>query len=357
VIRDRILVTGGAGFIGSALSSVLAEQAEVLVLDNLHEQVHSPGARPALPPNVSFVLGDVASQPVVRETIGAFRPTAIVHLAAETGTGQSLSESRRHAHVNVTGLATVLDVCSALAIDLRRIVLPSSRAVYGEGHWSDAGGGRIAAQPRLPRDLEAASWNPRTADGEVAAAPLPNEFDLVAPNPSSVYAATKLAQEHLVRIWCHSFGVPVSILRLQNVYGGGQSVGNPYTGVLTLMARQALTGAEIEVYEGGGIIRDFVHVTDVVAAIVSALTPDGPNNFFADIGSGQPVELRRVAELIADCAGAPQPVVTARFRPGDVRAAFASLDSARSLFGYAPQVALEEGLAELLAWVEPRVNM
>lgn len=350
---SRILITGGRGFIGTELIRSLGGVADILAVDNLHPQVHGDGSRLApLPEWAHFVRGDV-TDPRSMAQAAEFQPEIVIHLAAETGTGQSLRESRRHADVNVTGTATLLDALAAADVRPRRFILTSSRAVYGEGAWTSrvAPNRSVEAVPRQPEDLAKGLWSPRGLDGAELDSPVAHNAAAVEPRPSNMYAATKLAQEHMVTTWCNSFEVHSTILRLQNVFGAGQATGNPYTGVLTFMAGQVLSGRQINVFEGGGIVRDFVNVADVVSAIKRAIVAESGSSRL-DIGSGSPATLLDVATTLSELAGATPPRVTNDFRLGDVRAAFADIAAARAELGWEPTVSLERGLAELLAWVK-----
>ena len=349
----RVVLTGGLGFIGTKLVDRLIASHEILVVDNLHPQVHQDRRRVhELPERVTFLEGDV-TDPASMQAVAEFRPHVVVHLAAETGTGQSLLQSRRHAEVNVTGTATLLDALAGADALPERIVIPSSRAIYGEGVWTVASDENVSAHglPRDPTRLAKGEWLPTGSGGEELDSPLPNNAASSEPRPANVYAATKLAQENVARAWCTGLGVPLSLLRLQNVYGAGQATGNPYTGVLTFMARQALAGEQINVYEGGGIVRDFVNVADVADALTQAALDRSGDSLTVDIGSGEPRVLEEVARLLSELAGAPEPRLSNDYRPGDVRAAYADIDAAGRALGFSPKVGLRDGLQDLLSWV------
>ncbi|MBW0088895.1 NAD-dependent epimerase/dehydratase family protein [Pseudonocardia sp. KRD-184] len=346
-----VLVTGGAGFIGSRLAARLHEAGDrVSVVDSLHPQVHATGEWPALlPAGVERVLGDVTDPALWDALLPRTRPDVVVHLAAETGTGQSLTEASRHGMVNVVGATRLLDGLTRHRRVPRALVLPSSRAVYGEGAWADAVGRTCYPPARDAGALEAGRWDPELQ--EVPARPLAHSASTTEPRPTNIYAATKLAQEHLLGAWAAAHGCTLSVLRLQNVYGPGQSLTNPYTGIVTLFARLGLHGEGIEVFEDGRILRDFVYVDDVVSALVAASALDDGARTTVDVGSGEPVTLLDLAERIAGLCGAPAPRVSGRYRAGDVRAAHADLAAAAERLGYHPTVTLDSGLRRLLTWI------
>jgi dTDP-L-rhamnose 4-epimerase len=337
-----VLITGGAGFIGSRLSARLAAGGHAVhVLDNLHPQVH-PDAEVAirsLASGVSFLHADVTDHVAMHRLIDQLRPCVVVHLAAETGTGQSLREATRHGSVNVVGTTTLLDACSAAEHLPDRIVLTSSRAVYGEGLWQSADGLVFAPHHRTAANLAAGIWDPPSPDGRPAR-PLPHDARSTPPDPTNIYAATKLAQEHIINSWCAALGSNAHVLRLQNVYGPGQSPTNSYTGVLTFFAQLVKRGEAIPVYEDGNIVRDFVYIDDVVDELVAEVT--GAGHIGArDVGSGAASTIGEVAALMASIGGSPAPVVTGAYRGGDVRAASAAP-------GVGHRTSLSAGLSALL---------
>lgn len=348
-MSTSVLVTGGAGFIGSALARRLVEAGyDVAVMDVLHPQVHADGRALNLPPSVRLFTGDVTHGPDLDAVLRLFRPSQIVHLAAETGTGQSLTHATRHGSVNVVGTAQLLDALSRSAWVPDQFVLASSRAVYGEGAWQ-CGAEVFYPPPRSHAQLSAGIWDPQGAEGEPAV-PLPSCAGRTEPRPTNIYAATKLAQEHMLGAWTAARDTNLSVLRLQNVYGPGQSLTNAYTGIVTLFARLARERRPLEVYEDGRILRDFVFIDDVVDALLA--TVQRPATRCLDIGSGVATTILELAQKIAAICKAPEPIVVPKFRDGDVRAASCDIVAAKAELDWQPKWTLDDGLHSLLEWID-----
>lgn len=340
----KVLVTGGAGFIGTALAREYARTAAAWVaFDSLLPQVHGPVPAVKQVPGVEYVRGDVRDVRLLTEVVERVQPEVVVHLAAETGTGQSLDMPSMHTDVNVNGTARLFEALQARLPE--RVVLTSSRAVYGEGTWVDDQGSRRLPGPRTAEMLAAGQWD---FPGLRA---IPSLAGVSVPDPSNIYGATKLAQEHLLTSWAAARGVHYSVLRLQNVYGPGQSPINPYTGITTLFVRLASQGRSIPVYEDGHIVRDFVFIDDVVSSIGTACGVQG--NLLADVGSGEARTIAEMAGIVAGLAGAPDPTVTGQYRLGDVRHASCDMAPSRGRAALESRVpvTLEEGLARLVKWL------
>lgn len=350
-MSTSVLITGGAGFIGSTLARRLAHAGyDVAVMDVLHPQVHGRDAVIDLPPTVRLFTGDVAHAPDCDAVLRLVQPSQIVHLAAETGTAQSLSEATRHSSVNVVGTTQLLDALSRAGHVPDQFVLASSRAVYGEGAWqSDAE--IFYPQPRSHAQLQAGIWDPQGPTGDPAV-PLPSAASRTEPRPTNIYAATKLAQEHIMAAWTAAHDTDLSVLRLQNVYGPGQSLTNSYTGIVALFARLSREQLPLEVYEDGRILRDFVYVDDVVEALFAAIQRPAAHPRCLDIGSGVPTTIHELARQAATLCDAPEPVVVGKFRDGDVRAARCDIGPATKELDWHPKWTLEDGLAALLDWID-----
>lgn len=349
----RILITGGAGFIGSRLAVALSEDATVTVFDNFHPQVHdgNPENRDRLARHaITVVEGDIRDAGAVADVVAKVRPQIIYHLAAETGTGQSFDLVSRYSDVNIMGTAHLIEAARAHAPDLARVILAGSRSVYGEGACVDADGRPAPAVERLDANLARGDFAPRDCNGRPLT-PVPTDAACVVA-PASIYASTKLMQEYLLTQAFWGTDVAVGILRLQNVYGPGQSLNNPYTGVLSIFTRQIMEGKTLDIFEDGEITRDFVLVDDVVAAFAAmSRVADMPRDIL-DIGSGAPATILDVAVRLLELLGAPADRyrITGAYRPGDIRYAVADITRARAALGWRPSRTLDQGLAALVRW-------
>ncbi|WP_426959668.1 NAD-dependent epimerase/dehydratase family protein [Muricoccus radiodurans] len=349
----RALVTGGAGFIGSRLvRALLAKGMRVWVLDNLLPQVHGPDARfPEVPGDVTWRRGDVRDAAALRDIVRESRPDLVFHLAADTGTGQSLDLVARYCDVNVMGTAHLIEAMREAALTAPRIVLTATRAVYGEGAYLDAAGGLAVPPARAIEDMAAGRFAPVLPEGP-ATRPIPTP-ETCPPRPASIYASSKLMQEHMLQQCAAAAGWSLAILRFQNVYGPGQSLRNPYTGVLSVFIETLLRGGDLNIYEDGEIVRDFVFVDDVVRSLVMAAEAERLDDAPINIGTGRGVSIQEVARMLARETGRDPSTcmrVTGTFRPGDVRHAVADTARARALLGWSPRVSVEEGIAALAAW-------
>ena len=349
----RTLITGGAGFIGSRLAKRLAAQGEVTVFDNLLPQAHEGN-----PENLAraracgarVVKGDVRDPGALRAVIAEAKPDVIYHFAAETGTGQSFDMPARYSDVNVMGTANLIEAIRAEVPELPRVILAGSRSVYGEGAYTGADGRAATACARDSARMEQGDFEVRDSAGAVLSPAATSAECPVA--PASVYASTKLMQEHLLHQAFWGTPTGVGILRLQNVYGAGQSLNNPYTGVLSIFCRQIEEGRTLDIYEDGEIIRDFVHVDDVVRAFAQmGLTREMPKGII-DIGSGEPASILSVAKTLLELLGRPTDryEITGKFRPGDIRYAVADIRRAAEELHWRPGKPLKDGLAELVDW-------
>jgi dTDP-L-rhamnose 4-epimerase len=350
----KILVTGGAGFIGTHLCDrLLAGGYDVRVLDNLCSQVHGvPESalrpRPAdLDDDVELVIGDVRdARTCSRALLGI---DAVIHLAARVGVGQSMYEIAEYASVNTWGTATLLEALVKHPIE--RLVVASSMSVYGEGAYVDETGAPRSAVSRSPEQLRQHDWEVRDRDGRqlrpvATAEPQPVSM-------ASVYALSKFDQERLCLTVGQAYGIEAVALRLFNVYGPRQALSNPYTGVMAIFSTRLLNESAPLINEDGLQRRDFVNVRDVVEAFVLALERPGVGGEVFNIGTGAVVTIRQVADLIGRALGRAhvEPSITGQYRVGDIRHCFADIGHARAKLGYAPRVAIDDGLGELAEWL------
>lgn len=353
--RKHILVTGGAGFIGSHLADELLRQGHrVRALDSLAPQVHGDaGARPDyLDPEVELCVGDVRDKDAVARALDGI--DAVYHFAATVGVGQSMYELARYTDVNAVGTAVLLEALARRPVE--RLVVASSMSVYGEGLYRTADGRLTTAAERPLAQLKAHDWEVRGPDGEPLE-PVPTPEDK-PPVLSSVYALNKFDQERLCLIVGQAYGIPAVALRFFNVYGTRQALSNPYTGVLAIFAARYLNDRPPVVFEDGCQKRDFVSVLDVARACALALeSPEAPGCVI-NVGSGQPVTILEVAARLAAVLGKRlEPEVTGKYRVGDIRHCFGDISRARALLGYEPRVGLAQGLGDLSEWLLGQVAL
>jgi len=349
-MNSLVLITGGAGFIGSHLADELLKRGyAVRALDNLNPQVHGPHAqRPAyLDPRVELQIGDIRHPAAVARALeGA---DSVIHLAAAVGVGQSMYRIRTYTDVNNVGTATLLEQLAKYPV--RRLVVASSMSIYGEGRYRDLDGGNCDQVNRALADLKAGQWEPRSSNGG-RLSPIATPEDK-RPALSSVYALSKYDQERMCLMFGAAYDVPTVALRLFNTYGPRQSLSNPYTGVLAIFAARLLNARPPVVFEDGRQRRDFVSVHDVARAFVLALTSERAVGHAVNIGSGASLSVLEIARRLAQVLKLPQmsAEIAGRYRVGDIRHCFADITLARRLLGYEPTVSLEDGLRELGEWL------
>jgi dTDP-L-rhamnose 4-epimerase len=353
-MSGRVLITGGAGFIGSHLADELLEHGyQVRALDNLSEQVHGPGtSRPGyLSPEVELIDGDVRDPETVRRALAGI--DAVFHFAAMVGVGQSMYEIERYTGVNNLGTAVLLEALIEKPVE--RLVVASSMSIYGEGLYRDADGNLVSGADRDRDQLKARAWDPLDAQGRPLT-PVPTP-ETKAPALSSVYALSKYDQERLCLLIGRAYDIPTVALRFFNVYGTRQALSNPYTGVLAIFASRLLNGNPPLIFEDGHQRRDFVHVSDVARACRLALeVPEARDQVF-NVGSGRQYTVREIARSMAEVLGREEiePEITGNYRVGDIRHCFADITLARRILGFEPRMPLEQGLIELSSWLEGQV--
>jgi dTDP-L-rhamnose 4-epimerase len=355
---QQVLITGGAGFIGSHLTKILCSKGySVRILDNLSPQIHGDAAQ--APEwmdtlNVEFHKGCITKRRDIEVALDNI--DIIVHLAAETGTGQSMYEIEKYNQVNSQGTALLLDIiANSKNHNVKRVLLASSRSVYGEGAYTCptcADNIRQCPDSRTPQALANELWDPLCANCESPLVPLAtDENDAI--KPASIYAATKFAQEHLLSVFCESQGIGYGILRLQNVYGEGQSLNNPYTGILSIFSTRVRRRLNLPIFEDGNETRDFVHVDDVANSFVAALVAEKAPNNIINVGTGELTTVKDIATKLSLAFGvAPDITVTGQYRIGDIRHNRADIAKLKSELNYTPKINLQEGLDRFVSWVK-----
>lgn len=353
-MTTRILITGGAGFIGShCADAFLSGGYRVRVLDNLTPQVHGEldGPPDYLTPDVEFIRGDVRNP---EDLDRALRDVdKVLHLAAAVGVGQSMYEIAHYSDVNTVGTAKLLE--ALLRRPVENLVVASSMSIYGEGLYRKPSGGYSQNASRNPDQLRKGEWEVFSEDGERL---LPvGTPESKHPDLSSVYALTKYDQERLVMMFGRAYDVPVTALRFFNVYGTRQALSNPYTGVLAIFASRYLNGNPPLIFEDGRQMRDFVSVHDIAQACRRALESSSAAGEVFNIGSGEAKSVRTIADQMAHVLDKPhlEPVLSGKYRVGDIRHCFADISKAQRILEYSPRIKLEQGLIELAQWLETQV--
>ncbi len=349
----NVLITGGAGFIGSHLADrLLAEGHAVRALDNLDPQVHAQGDRPKyLDDEVELQEGDVRDREAVGRALEGI--DAVVHFAAAVGVGQSMYEIERYTSINAIGAAVVLEEVLERRDAIRKLLVASSMSIYGEGQYRNPVTGESGLAPSLRPEpqLAARQWEVLGEDGtELGPEPTAETKPL---RPTSIYAINKRDHEEMFLAIGAAYGIPAVALRFFNVYGERQSLSNPYTGVAAIFASRLLNDRAPLVFEDGNQTRDFVDVRDIARGCSLALSDDGADGRTVNLGTGNPTSIREVGEVIARGLGKElEPEVVEEYRAGDIRHCFADPSLAEELLGFRAEIAFERGMADLLEWLE-----
>jgi dTDP-L-rhamnose 4-epimerase len=349
----NVLITGGAGFIGSHLADrLLAGGHRVRVLDSLDPQVHAAGERPEyLDPDVELLVGDVRDRDVLRRALEGI--DTVVHFAAAVGVGQSMYEIERYTSVNAIGAAVLLEEVVERRDAVRKLLVASSMSIYGEGQYRSprTGEGGLAPTLRPESQLAARTWEVLAEDGT----PLEPEptAETKPLRPSSIYAIGKRDHEEMTLAVGAAYGIPTVALRFFNVYGERQALSNPYTGVAAIFASRLLNDRPPLVFEDGNQTRDFVDVRDVARCCELALTSDGADGQTLNVGTGLPTSVLDVARVIAEGLGKEiEPEVVSQYRAGDIRHCYADTRLAERLLGFHAEIPFESGMDDLLGWLE-----
>ena len=350
----NILITGGAGFIGSNLAQKLnAEGYAVTVLDNLSQQIHGENPDTStmyqnILKKVIFIKGDITRREDLEKAVEG--QDAIIHLAAETGTGQSMYELKKYNSVNVGGTALLLDILVNKKNQVKKFILASSRAVYGEGKYINASSEIVYPESRSVEKMGLGNFELNDQNNHVLEAVGTDECSKI--HPTSFYGLTKLQQEQMVKMVCESIGISYVILRYQNVYGVGQSLQNPYTGILSIFSTQILNGDNLNIFEDGQMTRDFINIEDTVEATIKSLERDSANNETINLGTGIATSVLSVAERLVEAyAKDITVIISGDFRIGDIRHNFADIEKARRLLDFEPKIQFKQGIETFAGWV------
>ena len=349
--KRNVLVTGGAGFIGSHLvDALVAEGNSVTVLDALVPQVHGADAQPVnLDSSVEFIRGDVCNRDVVDKALEGIE--VVFHEAAEVGVGQSMYEIERYVRANDLGTAVLLEAILSRRPQVKKLVVASSMSIYGEGAYKCEDCGIVYPQLRPTEQLLERRWELQcpVCGKQVTAAGTTEDKPLF---PTSVYAVTKQDQEQFCLAVGRSYKIPAVALRYFNVYGTRQALSNPYTGVCAIFSARLLNGNRPMIFEDGEQTRDFVHVSDIVQANLLAMETDKADYQAVNVGTGVATSIRTVCKLLAEGLGVDlEAEIVGKYREGDIRHCVSDITKARTLLGYEPKVSLDKGIPELLSWV------
>jgi dTDP-L-rhamnose 4-epimerase len=352
----NILITGGAGFIGSNLAlKLIAKGYKVTVLDTLSKQIHGDNQEETSPlyksikDKVTFIKGSVTSR---EDWIKALEgQEAVVHLAAETGTGQSMYEIEKYVDTNIGGTAILLDILTNTKHSVKRVLVAESRAIYGEGKYHCEKCGDVYPTDRKDEDMAKGDFEchcPKCG-GKVTLVATTEDSAI---HPSSVYGISKQVQGQLVHLVCQTIGVESVSFRYQNVYGPGQSLTNPYTGILSIFSTRIKNHNGINIFEDGRETRDFIYIDDVVDATILGLEVPEANGHVFNVGTGVATDVLTVANTLCEKYGIKVPItVSGNYRLGDIRHNYADITLARNILGFEPKWGFSQGIEQFTSWV------
>jgi dTDP-L-rhamnose 4-epimerase len=353
----NVLISGGAGFIGSNLAlALINKEYRVTILDNLSEQIHgdSPEKTSSLYKNIEgkvhFFRGSVTNR---NDWLSVLQnQDAVIHLAAETGTGQSMYEIEKYTHVNVGGTALLLDILTNIHHQIKKVIVASSRAIYGEGKYNCLSCGIVFPLSRDDKDMSQHDFECKCPKcGGTVQLVATTEDSLIHPN--SVYGITKQTQENLVMTVCPAITIHPVALRYQNVYGVGQSLSNPYTGILSVFSTRIKNRHDINIFEDGKESRDFIYIDDTVTATILALEKDEANGHIFNVGTGKTIDVQTVASMLIEKYHSNiKSHISGNYRNGDIRHNFADISKINKLLGFVPQFNFEQGIHKFVEWVD-----
>lgn len=349
-MSSRVLITGGAGFVGSHLAdALLAQGHDVRIFDSLSPQVHPQGRPDYLDSAVELVTGDMRDLDAVSRALRGV--DTVVHLAAAVGVGQSMYEISHYMGANTQGTANLLQAILDSKAEIRKLVVASSMSIYGEGKYLCQACGEVFPPPRPLEQLKTKQWETRCPNCGRELTPLATDESKPL-QCTSIYALSKKDQEEMTLLFGRTYGIPVVALRYFNIYGTRQALSNPYTGVAAIFASRLLNQRAPMIFEDARQMRDFVSVHDVVQANLLAMQRSDADGMALNIGSGSPVSIAEVAAELSECLGEKIPAeITGKYRVGDIRHCFADITAARKVLGYQPRYRFADGISELVAWL------
>ncbi|MGL4533674.1 MAG: NAD-dependent epimerase/dehydratase family protein [Fusobacteriaceae bacterium] len=355
-MEKKILITGGSGFIGSNLALKLIKKGyQITVLDNMSPQIHGDNYENSelynnIKGKVKFILGSVESREDWRKALEGV--DIIVHLAAETGTGQSMYEINRYIDVNIKGTSEMLDILTNEKHSVKKIIIASSRAIYGEGEYICPTHGIVYPEERIDKYMSLGDFNVKCPICDVTVG-LKATTEETKKHPSSVYGFTKQAQEEMCMIVGKSLKIPVVAYRYQNVYGPGQSLKNPYTGILSIFSTRIKNKNDINIFEDGQESRDFVYIDDVVDATILGIEKSAADFQSFNVGTGLAVTVQEVAETLKEKYNSNVEIkITGNYRLGDIRHNYADLTKIKEKLGFEPRFDFKTGISNFVQWVE-----
>ena len=358
-MKERILITGGAGFIGSHLVDILfkEKECEIIVFDSLEEQVHGKRKDPPhyLNEKAEFVHGSVNDYNKLEELIK--RSDIIFHLAAKVGVGQSMYQVKDYIESNILGTANLLDILANSEHDIKKLIIASSNTIYGEGKYRCKNCGIVFPKLRTINQLKTKDWELNCPKCSKKVEPVLSD-ESTPFNPSSIYGFSKQAQEQSSKLIGDTYGINTSILRFFLVYGSRQALSNPYTGVCTIFAMRLLNGKPPIIFEDGYQSRDFVNVKDICQALILAMEKNAANGEIFNVGTGIPITIKEVAEILSEKLNPDlKPINNHQYRVGDIRHCIADISKIKAKLGYKPTIQFKEGVDEVLNWIQKSANI
>ena len=348
----NILITGGAGFIGSNLALKLIEKGyKVTVLDNLSPQIHTSNSPlyDSIKDKVRFIKGTVLSYDDWKNALEEI--DVVVHLAAETGTGQSMYEIEKYTDVNIKGTSIFLDILANEKHSVKKMIVSSSRAIYGEGKYECSSCGIVYPNERKDEDMSKGDFTVKCPTCNANAKLLATDENSKI-HPSSIYGITKQVQEQMFMVMGKTLNIPALAFRYQNVYGAGQSLSNPYTGILSIFSTRIKNGNDINIFEDGKESRDFVYIDDVVDATILGIEKDEANYEVFNVGLGLAIDVNKVAStLVKEYKSNSKISISGNYRLGDIKDNYADLTKIQTKLGFEPKVSFEDGIKRFTKWV------